>query len=305
MIESLCELKVSENRKLRKLNKYKLKIMSFPILLQSLTIAGLDACVHISNLTLDRFWVSDHRNNLILTNVTSAPLHSVNDLYKDLHKGFHTVNKEGELIYISRNYDINKLSTDMRTITTLITRTDYPWRPRCIYCSPSSGYLLVGKYFGNLSSRKGRVCRYFKHEEMFLPLRHNMEGQRYKEPNFMTENGNGNIVVFDLDSVIVTDCFGNNRFSYTGHPTGSGLAPCGICTDALSQILLCDGKTQTVQIIDENGKFMSYIRVRSTGGLSYDFNTNLLLVGSNENNRMDVYKYLTEQENLNGTSNLV
>lgn len=51
--------------------------------------------------------------------------------------------------------------------------------------------------------------------------------------NFIIENGNGNIVVFDFDSVIVIDCFGNNCFFYIGYLIGLGLVFCGICIDVL------------------------------------------------------------------------
>lgn len=61
----------------------------------------------------------------------------------------------------------------------------------------------------------------------------------------------------DFDVVVVTDCEGKHRVTYTGHPLQSELSPRGICTDALSHILVCDLKTETIQIIDKDGQFLS------------------------------------------------
>lgn len=56
-------------------------------------------------------------------------------------------------------------------------------------------------------------------------------------------------------AVVVTDSGGRHRFSYTGHPPGSGMLPGGVCTDALSRILECDCGSKSIQLIDKNGHF--------------------------------------------------
>lgn len=55
------------------------------------------------------------------------------DVSHDFYNGPHTVNNEHELIYIDRNYDIIKLSRNMKTSTILIERTEYDWESRCVY----------------------------------------------------------------------------------------------------------------------------------------------------------------------------
>uniref|UniRef100_A0A8W8P440 Tripartite motif-containing protein 2 n=1 Tax=Magallana gigas TaxID=29159 RepID=A0A8W8P440_MAGGI len=97
------------------------------------------------------------------------------------------------------------------------------------------------------------------------------------------------------DGDLVTERGGRHRFSYTGHPSGSGLQPRGICTDALSHILVCDGRTKTVQMLDSDGQFLSHLLIRPSGifspwGLSYDVNTHRLWVGSRDNNTVVVYR---------------
>lgn len=64
-------------------------------------------------------------------------------------------------------------------------------------------------------------------------------------------------------AVVVTEREGRHRFSYTGHTSGSGLLACGICTDALSYILVCDNRTETVHMIDKDGEFLSHLLTRS------------------------------------------
>lgn len=83
--------------------------------------------------------------------------------------------------------------------------------------------------------------------------------------------------------------------------------PRGICSDALSHILVCDCKTQTVQMMDKVGQFLSHLLIRPSGifypySLSYDVSTHRLLVGSLDHNKMCIYRYLTRQDSLTGNT---
>ena len=53
--------------------------------------------------------------------------------------------------------------------------------------------------------------------------------------------------------VVVRDRDGRHRFTYTGHPDGTAFLPLGICTDAFSNILVCDAKSSFVHVIKEDG----------------------------------------------------
>lgn len=106
-------------------------------------------------------------------------------------------------------------------------------------------------------------------------------------------------------NVVVTDSGGMHRFSYKGHPLGSKLGPKGICTNALSHILVCDDYTLTVQMLDKNGQFLSHLLIRPPGifnptSLSYDYKTNCLWVGSGTNNKMCAYMYISGQDTPRG-----
>lgn len=83
---------------------------------RSIRISGVENCNHISFVTSDQMWVNDRRN-LILWNTDCGILHRLIDVYCGSNQGSHTVNSEGELIYIDRNYNINKLSNNRQIVS--------------------------------------------------------------------------------------------------------------------------------------------------------------------------------------------
>ncbi|XP_065922626.1 uncharacterized protein [Magallana gigas] len=306
VMESLSAIQITERGNRRVGNQCLLKLTSGAELHQSLTVTGVVWCDHISCVTSDRVWVSDHRNNLILTDTTGVPLHRVEDSCRG--GGLHTVNSESELIYINRIYNINKLSKDMKTTTTFIERTDSTWEPRCVYWSPSTGDLLVGMSTYDTETGKvtGKVTRYNQSGQLTQTIHYHNTGRGlYSYPRYITENNNGDVVVSNsFSAVVVTERGGRHRFSYTGHPSGSRLEPWGICTDALSHILVCDLKTLTVQMLNKDGQFLSHLLTKSQEmgrpwSLRYDVNTHRLWVGSvDNNNKVCVYRYITRQDAL-------
>nr|XP_034319860.1 uncharacterized protein LOC109619606 isoform X2 [Crassostrea gigas] len=305
VMESLSAIQITERGNRRVGNQCLLKLMSAPEFHQSLTLTLTSGwcCFHISCVTSDRVWISLRENNLILTNSTGVPLYRVEDLCSDLYGGLHTVNSENELIYIDRNYNINKLSNHMKTTTTFIKRTDSTWKPRCVYWSPSTGDLLVGMRC--LNTVTGKVIRYNNSGQLTQTIHHDNTGLGlFNEPHYITENNNGDVVVSDwFSGVVVTERGGRHRFSYTGNPSGSGLEACGICSDPLSHILVCDSKTKTVQMIDKDGQFLSHLLIRPSGiftpcSLSFDVKTHRLWVGSEDNNTVVIYRYITRHDAL-------
>ncbi|XP_065943829.1 uncharacterized protein [Magallana gigas] len=303
VMESLSEIPTTGAEKPQQGNQCLLKLMSPPELLPSLTVTGVGRCYHISCVTSDRIWVSDHRNNFILTDTTGVPLHRVEDSCSGF--GLHTVNSDSELIYIDRNYNINRLSKDVKTTTTFIETTDSTWRPRSVYWSPSTGDLLVGMHRKITEySGRGKVTRYNQSGQLTQTIENDTRGLGlYRAPYYITENNTGDVMVSDDDAVVVTERGGRHRFSYTGHPSGSGLVPWGICTDKLSHILVCDVTTKTVQMLDRDGQFLSHLMIRPSGifsprSLSYDVNTHRLWIGSWNNNTVVIYRYITRQDAL-------
>lgn len=76
-------------------------------------MADVDKCEHISCVTSDQVWVGD--DNLILINTAGDILHRLTNISFELYSGGNqTITSEGELIYIDEDYNINKLSNDMK-----------------------------------------------------------------------------------------------------------------------------------------------------------------------------------------------
>lgn len=277
-----------------------LKMLTPPEILNSFTLTDIDSCRHISYVTADRLWVNDDKDNLILTSTTCETLHRVNDLCRKCDKGVHTVNSDGELLYVDRNYNINILSKDLKTITTFIETTDSIWKPRCVYWSRSNSDLLVAMYRENPVQYK--VTRYNQKGHPTQTIQKDKAGlDLYELPRYITENNNGDIVVSDCNAVVVTKRDGRHCFSYTGHPPGSGIYLNGICTDALSHILVCD--TESVQILDKYGHFLSHLLTKTEEfnnpySLYYDINTHCLWVGLRDKGNVKVFKLMNKKEDI-------
>lgn len=134
VIEPLCEFKTSKTEEPCERYQYRLKLMSSPKLYKSLVVRGFNRFNHISCVTSDLDWVNDITGSLI--NTSDDTLYH---LLSSEYCGPFTVSSKNELIYIDRKTNINKLSSDRETITTLLTRTDSSWKPLCVYSSPSTG----------------------------------------------------------------------------------------------------------------------------------------------------------------------
>lgn len=299
VMKLLNKLHLKENGKR---NECLLKLMPSPEFHRSLTVVGVDRCVHISQSTSDQISVSDGVN-IILTKKGHEPIQPI------ISDGVHTLTQKKELIYIDKDYNIRKNSNNMNTAAKIIERTDEIWIPLCVYSSLSTKNLLVGMVKQDLSI--GKLVWYNKIGQETKTVQYNSKGiELFKMPNYITENNNGDIVVSDSNrcgsgAVVVTTENGKHRFSYRGNPSGSELQPRGITTDALSHILVCDRRTFTVQMIDSNGVFLLNLLIRPSGifspcSLSYEVKTHRLWVGSEYNNKLCVYRYLTRENTCNG-----
>ncbi|XP_052682719.1 uncharacterized protein LOC128163216 [Crassostrea angulata] len=207
----------------------------------------------------------------------------------------------------------NRRVGDQCLLKLMSERSNFKWRPRCVYWSPSTGDLLVGMY--HIHTETGKVTRYNGSGQLTQTIQWDNSGRVvYSLPNYITENNNGDVVVSDSiylhGAVVVTERGGRHRFSYTGHSPGSELMPCGICTDSLSHILVCDNQTKTVHMLHMDGQFLSHLLTRSQEmgkprSLSYDIKSHRLWVGSWDNNKVCVYRYITRQDTLTDQSRVM
>lgn len=259
--------------------------MISPDIHQSFTVDGVEQCCLIACVASVSVWVSVGQK-IILTNTKEGTLKKLNDrgwlfynspfLFSTEEQkcarfgyGLHTVNSESSLIYIDGIGHINILSKNMKTKTLYVERTDFKWVIRCLHWSPITRDVLVGMF----DTMTGKVVRYNQAGQQTQTIEKNNEGHYiYVDPNYVTENNNGDVLVADFDNelcaLVVTDFRGRYRFSYIGPPSGPRLEPQGVCTDALSHIIVCDVGTNTIQILDSDGLFLSYLLIRPSGILS-------------------------------------
>lgn len=201
------------------------------------------------------------------------------------------------------------MSIDLETTTACIMKTDSKWKPRCVFWSPNSEDLLVGMNLNNGDKEIGKVVRYDRASQLTQTIQYTKTGtELYCSPDYITENSNGDIVVSDSCkmAVVVTDPRGHERFYYKGHSSESVIWPCGICTDALSRILVCVKNTDTIHVIDKDGLFLLSFLMGPSGltiplGLSYDFDTHRIWVGS-EKDIVCIYSYMTIEDDFLGIS---
>ncbi|XP_062585359.1 uncharacterized protein LOC134247029 isoform X2 [Saccostrea cucullata] len=273
---------------------------------KSVIAQGLENCRHISHVTSDLFWISD-RENLILMNTAGDDLFHLADAVNG-HQ-VHSLNSDGDLIYIDDKNNINKYS--MKNISKgLLVKCTKPWNPRCVFSSHYNGDLLVGMFESDSGTAK--VNRFNLKGEIIHNIEFDNNGKKlYSYIRFITENHNGDVIVSDfyMSAVVVTDRNGRHRFSYKGYPPGTGsFRPGGICTDSLSRILVCDPVNHTVHDIDKDGNFLSMILTLQQGiykplGLSLDEEKSLIRVGSEDNNTVDIFKWFCKEFKLERCKN--
>ncbi|XP_062589881.1 uncharacterized protein LOC134251470 [Saccostrea cucullata] len=306
ILELLVEIKITEVGKRQVRNEQMLKLMPQGMLKKFVAVPDLIHGVHISFLTPDRIWVNDGRS-LCLTNSKGNNLHRLFDV-SELY-GVHTVNSTGELIYVDKDWNINKLSTDNTTKSTLINRTER-WEPWCICHSSSAEDLLVMvRYDSDNASIPLSDVKCIRYNSTLQPIQtiqyHKTGKPLYHEPVYITENKNGDIVVSDIGKgVVVTDRDGKYRFTYTGPPEGLSLfMPCGICVDTFLNILICGRLDQTIQMINRDGLLLSILPTKQDGmvqplGLGYDEKNHLVWMGSGKTNKLCVYRYIERHDFL-------
>ncbi|XP_062569753.1 uncharacterized protein LOC134231798 [Saccostrea cucullata] len=311
ILELLVEIKITEAGKRQVRNENMLRLLKGAILnTKHVDVINLYHGGHISFVTSDRRWVSDGRS-LILTSSKGNNLFHVFDVSEYYNVGVHTVNSEGELIYIDKDWNINKLSADNTTKSTLIKRTEL-WEPLCICHSSSTGDLLVMMRYDTRNSAiplsDVKVIRYSSTVQLIQSIQYQKTGEPlYHDPVYITENRNGDIVVSDsFKGVVVTDHNGKYRFTYTGQPLAPpsvSLIPHGICVDALLNILICGLLDHAIHYIDKDGHPLLILSTKEAGifeplGLGYDEKNHLVYFGSRKTNRLCVYRHIERQNYL-------
>lgn len=295
VINVLCVMEIRQKNARYVEKKLDLELMETPIVHKNVIMERLHCCLHISCVTEELLCVSDEERTVLIN--TKGEITQIIKNFGD-QCGTHTVNTKRKLIYIDEKYNINILSIGNKFGSTFIKGSDPAWRPRCLNYSQSTGTLIVGMCREN--PQTGKVGRYDHTGKQIQTIQYDIAGHDlYKSPIYITENQNEDVVVTDWlhNAVVVTDSKGIYRFSYTGYPKKSEFRPRGIAIDVFAHILVCDSKTNTVQIVHKDGIFISYVvideqKLIKPRSLCYDTNNHLLWVGSWTNERLLAYRFI-------------
>jgi streptogramin lyase len=282
-MENASEKSTSKQKNKKSDVKQKMSLSSSITEVREYNVPGVEGTYHISLDKPGRLWTSDDKGNLFQTDLQGNQLQKIET---NAGYGYHTVTQDGELIFTDSNNKVIKKITKGNEITKSIkTRI---WTPLSIHSSHINGDILVGM----VNDGQAKVTRYNKTGEELQNIRRGL----YEYPHYITENINGDVCVsdYDVDTVVVVNESGRHRFSYTGQ--GSRFSPYGICTDVLGHILVCDGVSNTVHLLDQDGQFLSLLLTSQHGvhgpcSVCVDDENNLY-VGQDSTNTVAVYKYL-------------
>lgn len=287
LIKYLSEIEITKNKKKCTDNR-----IIFPALISEFQLKGQMSLDHVALVTPSSAWVKGKTNFALIDMKSKQILEKFSETTVAVQ---YTVNNKQELLYINKNNEITSNSNDSESIIQ-IERAGEQWSPQSVYCSPSTGDLFVGMWIPDKDI--GKIAKYDNMGKLTLSIQYDKEGRTiYSHPLYVKENKNWDVIVSDFEhGVVVTDCEGSYRFSYTGPTLKPRIQPGGICVDVLSNILVCDWNTKTVHVIDKNGVFLDYILTEKSPGihdcpisLDMDFHTNHLWVVSFE--KVSVYTY--------------
>ncbi|XP_022337720.2 uncharacterized protein LOC111133540 [Crassostrea virginica] len=281
--------KQSEQSKEKSDMKQTLSLSSSVTKVREYSVPGIDSTCHVSVDKSGRLWVSDNKGNLVQIDLQGNQLQKI-QTSNFLTTGFHTATQGGDLIYTDNEKKVIYRITSDKTITEFIKTED--WEPLSVHSSCISGDILVGMtYF-----EEAKVSRYSKTGKEIQKIQRDNKGQElYSFPIYITGSISGDICTSDWnkEAVVVVNKSGQHRFSYRGQ--GSKFLPWGICTDVLGHILVCDYVSESVHLLDQDGRFLFIILstqqgIKSPCGVCVNDENNLYV--GQFTKTVTVYKYL-------------
>ncbi|XP_062609597.1 tripartite motif-containing protein 3-like [Saccostrea cucullata] len=126
-----------------------------------------------------------------------------------------------------------------------------------------SGAILVCLWNHQVHEQSlGKVIKLTNFGIKFFEIETDKNRPLFTCPTYITENGNEDICVSDVNAVVVTDVGGLLRFRYKGLSDDSQFDPYGICCDSQNNIIIADMMKNRIHMIDENGEFLHYIQYK-------------------------------------------
>lgn len=144
-----------------------------------------------------------------------------------------------------------------------------------------SGYILVCQWnrkFKDQSAGKVVKIQYIDDNRsgIVMEIESDKNQPLYICPTYIAENGNGDICVSDVRTVVVTDAGGMLRFRYQGN--SRDFDPYGICCDSSCNIIVADMKNDKIHVIDKDGAFLHHVTydgIKMPRAICIDENDNL------------------------------
>uniref|UniRef100_K1QI21 Uncharacterized protein n=1 Tax=Magallana gigas TaxID=29159 RepID=K1QI21_MAGGI len=240
-----------------------------------------------------RLWVSDNQGNLVQTDQKGNLLQKIQTRGED---GYHTVTLDGDLLYTDKDNKVIKRVTDDNIITEFNKTGD--WEPISIHSSNINGDILVGM----VKDGEAKVTRYDKTGTEIQNIQRDNKGQElYSNPNYITENINGDICTSDCEkqAVVVVGKSGQHRFSFTYSlfadekpEEEDEFEPNSIYTNTLGHILVCDTYCSRVHFLDQDGHGLFSLLFTSLPLSVCVDEENNFHVGKINSNTVTVCKYL-------------
>ncbi|XP_062575360.1 uncharacterized protein LOC134237283 [Saccostrea cucullata] len=173
----------------------------------------------------------------------------------------------GSCLCFMGNFDYEDVifwDTSSRSLRTLSSWT-LPYEPSSGYTPNGiamckSGAILVCLWNHQVHERSlGKVVKLSFNGTAQFEIESEKNRPLFICPTYITENGNGDICVSDVNAVVVTDAGGFLRFRYTGAQGDTQFDPYGICCDSKNNIIVADMVKNRIYMIDQNGELLYYI----------------------------------------------
>lgn len=139
------EIKIGNKEKLVNMNLFFLKLMFFFKLFRFLIVIIDKGGNYIFFVVLVKVWISDG-NIIFLMNMKGEIIYNINNLCNGLFNGVYIVNSDRELIYIDKNYNINKVLMDRKEIIIFVGIIGFIWKLQCVYWFLFNRDFFVGMY---------------------------------------------------------------------------------------------------------------------------------------------------------------
>ncbi|XP_056006797.1 E3 ubiquitin-protein ligase TRIM71-like [Ostrea edulis] len=238
----------------------KVRLMETPLMVHRIT-TGYSDLYGVAFLDRIRIWATGDAQQIKLFDVNDNSIKKSIDTKLSGEK-LVSVTNQGHLLYAEkgdRTIYIVKREQSEKLISL------FGWGVHGFCITSADDLLVVMRSVNN--GKETRVVRYHGREEKEI-IQFESKGKPLysvgSNSKYICENRNFDICVADRDAcaVVVVSQDTKLRFRYKGNPSSlrkTEFKPKGITTDNLSNILVSDLDNACVHIVDQNGKFLTFI----------------------------------------------